>query len=75
MEFKSSAITAASKHMYVVFLTRVFPNPKLVFLAIFWYPKPIFFQPPNLGISKKLELMLQSNISNSDNTEVVEWCV
>jgi len=34
----------------VVFLTRVFPNPKPVCLAIFWYPKPGFFQPPNLRI-------------------------
>jgi len=50
LEFKSSAITAASKHVYVVFLTRVFLNPKPIFLPIFWYPKPGFFQAPNLGI-------------------------
>ena len=43
MEFKSSAITAALKHVYVVFLTWVFPNPKPVFFAIFWYLKPVFF--------------------------------
>jgi len=28
-----------------------------------------------LGIKKKLELLLHSNISNSDNTEVADWCV
>jgi len=56
----------------VVFPTRVFPNPKPVFLAIFHYPEPVFFQLPNLGILKNLELLLHSNISNSDNTEVAD---
>jgi len=34
-----------------------------------------FFQLPNPGILKILELLLHSNISNSDNTEVADWCV
>jgi len=42
-------------------------------LAIFYYPKPGFFQLPNLGILKILELLLHSNISDSDNTEVADW--
>ena len=53
LEFKSSAITDASKHVYVVFLIRVFPIPKPVCIGyfLFWYPKPSFFQPTiNLGI-------------------------
>jgi len=29
---------------YIVFSTRVFPNPKPVFLAIFYYPKLVFFK-------------------------------
>jgi len=42
-------------------------------LAIFYYPKPVFFQLPNPGIFKSLELLLYSNISNSDITEVADW--
>ena len=34
-----------------------------------------FFQPINPDIVKKLELLLHWNISDSDSTEVVEWCV
>jgi len=50
-----------------------FPEPETrVFLSIFYYPKPGFFQPPNPGILKILELLLHSNISNSDNTEVAD---
>jgi len=59
----------------LVFPTRVFPNPKPGFLAIFYYPKPGFFQLSNPGIFKNLELLLHSNISNSDNTEVADWRV
>jgi len=53
MEFKSSAITAASKHMYVVFLTRVFPNPKLVFWLFSGTRNP-FFSTTKPGYFKKI---------------------
>jgi len=62
-------------HLISVFPTQVFPNRKPVFLAIFYYPKPGFFQLPNPGIFKNLELLLHSNINNSDNTEVADWRV
>jgi len=52
-----------------------FPEPETRFLAIFYYPKPVFFQLPNPGIFQNLELLLHSNISNSDNTEVADWSV
>ena len=42
------------------------------FLAFFYYPKPGFFQLLNPGILKNLELLLHSNISNSDNTKVAD---
>jgi len=58
-----------------VFPTRVFPNLKPVFLAIFYYPKPGFFQLSNPGALKIMELLLHSNISVSDNTEVADWGV
>jgi len=51
------------------------PNPKPVFFAIFYHPKPVFFQLLNPGIKKKQELLLHSNISNSDNTKVADWGV
>ena len=52
-----------------------FPEPEPEFLAIFYHPKPVFFQLLNPGILKNLELPLHSNISNSDNTEVADWAV
>jgi len=59
-----------------VFPTQVFPNSKPVFLAIFYYyPKPVFFFNYQTRVSKNLELLLHSNISDSDNTEVAGWCV
>ena len=48
----------------VVFPTRVFPNRK-----------PGFCQLLKPGILKNLELLLHSNISNSDNTKVAVWRV
>jgi len=33
----------------------------------------VFFSTTKPGYYKKLELLLHSNISNSDNTEVAEW--
>jgi len=59
----------------LVFPARVFPNPKPVFLAIFYYPKPVFFQLPNPGILKNLEQLLRLNISNFDNADVADWRV
>jgi len=53
--------------------TRVLPNPKPGFLAIFYYPKPVIFQLPNPSILRNLELLLHSHISDSDNTEVADW--
>jgi len=58
--------------LQLVFPIWVLANPNPVFLAIFYYPKLGFFQPPNPGILKILELLLPSNISNSDNTEVAD---
>jgi len=51
-----------------------FPDPKSVFLAIFYYPKSVFNYQTGV-FKKKLELLLHSNISNSDNTEVADWRV
>jgi len=59
----------------VVFPTRVFPNAKPAFFGYFLRHETRVFQPPNLETSKNLELLLHSNISNSDNTEVVDWRV
>jgi len=50
-----------------------FSNP--VFLAIFYYPKPVFFQLPYPVILKILKLLLHLNISDSDNTGVASWGV
>jgi len=49
-----------------------FPEPET---RDFYYSKPDFFQLPNPGILKTLELLLHSNIRNSDNTEVADWGV
>ena len=68
-------VTRVVHRLEVVFPTRVFPNPKPVFLTIFYYPKPGFLQSPNPDIKKKLELLLHSNTSNSDNAEVSDWGV
>jgi len=39
-------------------------------MAIFYFPKPGFFSTTKLGyLKKKLELLLQPNITDSDNTE------
>jgi len=59
----------------LVFPTRVFPIRKPVFSGYFLLPEARFFQLPNPGISKILELLLHSNISDSDNTEVADWGV
>jgi len=56
-----------------MFPIRVYPNPKTVFLGYFLLPATRFFS--NADILKKLELLLHSNISNSDNNEVEEWRV
>jgi len=45
------------------------------FLAIFYYPKPGFYSITKPGCFKNIELLLHSNIRNSDNTEIVEWGV
>jgi len=58
-----------------VFPTRVFPNPKPGFLAIFYYPKPVFLTTKPGYLEKKLELLLHSNIGNSGDTEVADWDV
>jgi len=59
-----------------MFPIRVFPNSKPGFIGYFLLPKAcFFFQLPNPGILKTLELLLHSNISNSDNTEVADWGV
>jgi len=58
-----------------MFPAQVFPNPKPVFLGYFLLPETRFFQLPNRGILKNLELLLHSNISNFDNTEVADWRV
>jgi len=51
-----------------------FPEPETrFFLAIFYFPKHGFFQLLNPDILKILELLLHSNISDSDNTEVADW--
>jgi len=56
----------------IVFPAQVFPNPKPVFLAIFYHPKPVFFSTTKPGYLKNLELLLHLNISNSDNSEVAD---
>jgi len=38
-------------------------------------PKPVFFNCQTWVFKKKLQLLLHSNICNSDNTEVADWCV
>jgi len=43
------------------------------FLAVSYYSEPVFVQLPNPGILKILELLLHSNISDSDNTEIQDW--
>jgi len=55
-----------------VFPTRVFPNPKPGFFGYFLLPETRVFQLPNPGILENLELLLHSNISDSDNTEVAD---
>ena len=54
----------------IVFPTRVFPNPKPVFFGYFLLP---VFSTTKPGYLENLELLLHSNICNSDNTEVVDW--
>jgi len=52
------------------------PEPETRFFADFYYLKrPGFFQLPNPGILKIQELLLHSNISDADNTEVQDWGV
>jgi len=41
------------KRFWLVFPTGVFPNPKPVFLAIFYYPKPGFFLLPETRVFQK----------------------
>ena len=53
-----------------------FPEPQTRFFRYFLLPETrFFFQPRNPDILISLESLLHSNISNSDNTEVVEWRV
>ena len=54
---------------------RVYLNPKPFFLAIFYYRNSCFFNHETRILKKTLELLLHSNITNSDNAEVVEWRV
>jgi len=56
----------------VVFPTRVFPNPKPGFFGYFLLTPTRFFSTTKPGYFKNLELLLHSNISNSDNTEVAD---
>jgi len=57
-----------------MFPTRVYPNPKTVFW-LFSTTRILFFSTSKPGYFKSLDLLLHSNISNSDNTEVEEWRV
>jgi len=53
-----------------------FPEPETRFFGCFLLPETrVFFQLPNPDIFKNLELLLHSNISNSDKTEVEDWRV
>jgi len=61
--------------MKLVSPTRVLPEPETRFFGYFWLPDIRFFQLPNPGILKNLELLLHSNISDSDNTEFADWRV
>jgi len=74
---KLSLVQASIKKRYSAIASsvsnRVFPIPKPGFLAIFCYPKSGLFQLSNPDIKKNMELLLHSNISNSDNTEVGDW--
>jgi len=59
-----------------VFPTPGFPEPETrFFLAVFYYPKPVFFQLVKPGILKNLKLLLHANITDSDNTNVADWRV
>jgi len=58
-----------------VFPTWVFPNPKPGFLGYFLLPKTQVFLTTKAGYFQNLELLLPSNISNSDNTKFAEWHV
>jgi len=58
-----------------MFPTRVYANPKPVFWLFSTSRNPFFVSTSKPGYFKSLELLLHSNISNSDNTEVEEWCV
>jgi len=53
-----------------------FSEPETVFFGYFLVPDTRFFSTTKPGYLKKIGFeKLQSNISNSDNTEVVEWCM
>jgi len=58
-----------------MFPTRVYPYPNPIFWLFSTTRNPFFSQPTNPDVFKFLELLLHSNISHSDNTEVEEWCV
>jgi len=49
-----------------------FPEPKTRVFGYFLLPETRFFKAPNPDILKNMELLLHSNISNFENTEVVE---
>ena len=50
-----------------------FPEPETRVFGLFSTTRnPFFFQLLNPGILKNLELLLHSNISNSDNTKVAD---
>jgi len=52
-----------------------FPEAETRCFGYFLLPETRFFQLPNLGFLKILELLWHSNFSNSDNTEVADWRV
>jgi len=52
-----------------------FPELEIRVFGSFLLPENRFFQLSNPGILKNLELLLHSNISNSDNIKVADWRV
>jgi len=69
-------VPRSEKRAAIVFPTGLSRTRYPGFIGYFLLPETcVFFQNTNPDIFKNLELLLQSNISNSDNTEVVEWRV
>jgi len=50
-------------------------EPETLFFGYFLLPETRFFSTTKPGYLKKTGLLLYSNISNSDNTEVADWRV